>query len=73
MFNSSSWLLRDKASHRCFKIITPLIHLSHNYYFKAIRPCHSHHFCSNIKHYVLAKGDSAAAGHFFTVNDAHIL
>ena len=75
MFNLGNWLLKDNSSNRCFKIIKTNNYLSHN--------CFSHvdnnNFCNNVTtmpnstHSVTAKGDSAATGHFFTVDDSCVL
>ena len=74
MFNLRAWLLFNNLSHRYFKITLPT--LSHNssskklYYIStAHEPIH---YC-NFNKIVVAKGDSAATGHFFMMSDAAVL
>lgn len=68
------WLIYDNTSHRCFKKEKTLNYLSHNTcaHIESIQ-CTTPYFCANITQSVMAKGNSAATEHLFTLNDAHVL
>ena len=70
-FNLSSWLLFDHTTSRSFKITTPS-NSSHNVSHTVNTIIDSNLSCTHPP-IVLAKGDSAASGHFIRPNDAHVL
>ena len=75
MFNLSTWLIYNNSSKRCFKLIKNLCYLSHNTssHVESNQYLPVSFSCNNLQHTVIAKGDSAATGHYFTMNDACVL
>ena len=67
----SSWLLFDHTTSRSFKITTPSTS-SHNVSHTVNTIIDSNLSCT-YPPIVLAKGDSAASGHFIRPNDTHVL